>query len=146
MDRLTPERRSWLMSRVRGKDTTPELKLRRFLHAKGLRYRLHLRSLPGKPDIVFVSSRVAVFVHGCFWHGHDCRYGRLPKTKLDYWAPKVALNRARDAVNVEKLHKLGWDVLTVWQCEIKDAAAQEKVLRSVLDKMKKAIDTRRVSR
>jgi DNA mismatch endonuclease, patch repair protein len=109
------------MSRVRGKDTVPELIVRRMVHAEGYRYRLHRKGLPGKPDLVFPGRRKAVFVHGCFWHGHGCKIGRLPKSRSEYWEPKIARNRERDAQNRAELESLGWQVLTVWQCETKDA-------------------------
>jgi DNA mismatch endonuclease (patch repair protein) len=109
------------MQSVKARDTGPELALRRLLHGMGLRYRLHSKKLPGRPDIVFPSRRAAVFVHGCFWHGHGCRWGKLPKSRLDYWEPKIAANRQRDARQVEALQELGWRVLTVWQCELRDA-------------------------
>jgi DNA mismatch endonuclease (patch repair protein) len=118
-DVFTPEQRSAVMARVRAKDTAPECALRRALHAKGLRYRLHAQALPGKPDIVFPGARVAVFVHGCFWHGHDCARGsRRPKTNAAYWAAKIARNRSRDAANSEALRDAGWRVEIVWTCEI----------------------------
>ena len=123
VDKLTPERRSALMSRVRGKDTVPELIVRRMVHAEGYRYRLHRKGLPGKPDLVFPGRRKAVFVHGCFWHGHGCKIGRLPKSRAEYWEPKIARNRERDAQNRAELESLGWQILTVWQCETKDAEA-----------------------
>lgn len=120
MDNRNPEQRSAIMSRVRGKDTAPELAVRRLTFALGYRYRLHRKDLPGRPDIVFPSRRKAIFVHGCFWHGHGCEKGRLPKSRLDYWQPKIATNRDRDARQVKGLEDLGWKVLTLWQCELKD--------------------------
>lgn len=118
-DVFTQEQRSAVMARVRAKDTGPERALRRALHAKGLRYRLHAQALPGKPDIVFAGARVAVFVHGCFWHGHDCARGsRRPKTNAAYWAAKIARNRSRDVANIEALRDTGWRVEIVWTCEI----------------------------
>ncbi len=111
------------MGLVRHKDTKPELCVRRFLHAAGLRYRLHDKGLPGKPDIVFPSRRVVVFVHGCFWHRHSeptCKLARLPKTKLDFWRPKLDGNAERDARNVAALEAGGWRVVVVWECQTKD--------------------------
>lgn len=120
MDKLTPQSRSRNMSRIRSQDTSPELRVRRFLHACGLRFRLHQRNLPGKPDLVFASRRVCVFVHGCFWHG--CPYcvdgRRRVKSNLAYWSNKISGNRARDARNRAALAKDGWKVLTIWECEI----------------------------
>ncbi|WP_075643312.1 very short patch repair endonuclease [Caballeronia sordidicola] len=121
MDRLSKEHRSWLMSRVKSKDTTPELVVRSLLFAMGFRYRLHDPRLPGRPDIVFGRKRKVIFVHGCFWHGHrGCRYGRLPKTRVDFWGGKIERNRERDLVNLQKLDEASWQALTVWQCELKD--------------------------
>ncbi|MES3056620.1 very short patch repair endonuclease [Sphingomonas faeni] len=119
VDRLSPERRSALMKRVGQKNTKPELIIRRLLHAAGWRYRLHRKGLPGTPDIVFGSRKVALFVHGCFWHGHSCKLGRLPKTRPEFWSAKISGNRARDARKVEQLIAQGWRVMTVWQCGLK---------------------------
>jgi DNA mismatch endonuclease (patch repair protein) len=120
MDRLTRERRSALMSRIRGKDTAPEKTLRAALHKAGYRYRIHVRDLPGCPDIVFPGRRKVIFVHGCFWHSHpNCRLGALPKSKLSYWKPKLQANVKRDQRNIRKLRRQGWGVLIVWQCKLK---------------------------
>jgi len=122
MDRLTKSRRSENMRRIQSKDTLPELAVRRIAHAMGFRFRLHRKDLPGKPDLVFPGLRKVIFVHGCFWHQHSrCPEGRLPKMRLNYWAPKLARNRERDRENLGALEKLGWDSLTIWECEIKDA-------------------------
>jgi DNA mismatch endonuclease, patch repair protein len=123
-DVFTPAQRSAVMARVRGKDTGPELKVRRMLHRLGFRYRLHRRDLPGSPDLVFPRRRTALFVHGCFWHGHDCPRGsRAPKQNADYWAAKIARNRARDGETEARLATLGWCSLTVWECELRDEPA-----------------------
>ena len=120
VDRLTPERRSWLMSRVRGKDTGPELRVRRVAHALGLRFRLHRKDLPGKPDLVFPKHHLALFVHGCFWHRHPgCRKATDPKSREQYWRTKFANNVRRDARVVQQLEDLGWRVETIWECESK---------------------------
>lgn len=120
VDRLTPERRSWLMSRVRGKHTTPEMRVRRAAHKMGLRFRLHRKDLPGKPDLVFAKHKVALFVHGCFWHRHpNCRKASAPKSRIGYWQDKFAQNVERDARVKEKLTSLGWRVSTIWECETK---------------------------
>jgi DNA mismatch endonuclease, patch repair protein len=122
MDRLTRERRSALMSRIRGKDTAPERMLRRAIHRAGYRYRLHVKQLPGCPDLVFAKEKKAIFVHGCFWHVHPgCRLGRLPKSNLRFWKPKLEGNRERDQRNIRKLRRMGWKVLIVWQCKLKSA-------------------------
>jgi DNA mismatch endonuclease (patch repair protein) len=122
MDVLTPEQRRTNMSRIRGKDTLPELLLRRGLHAAGLRFRLHARDLPGRPDLVFPRYRAVVLVHGCFWHGHDCQLFKLPETRRDFWRAKIAGNRARDTRNHSALLRQGWKVLTVWECALKGPA------------------------
>lgn len=115
--------RSAQMALVRGRDTKPEMRVRRALHAAGLRYRLHAKGLPGRPDLIFPSRRVAVFVHGCFWHRHpdpDCKLARLPKSRLDFWVPKLEGNRARDERNKAELEALGWTVIELWECQSKD--------------------------
>ena len=132
--------RSAVMRRVKGRDTTPELKVRRALTALGARYRLHRGDLPGKPDVVMPGRRLAIFVHGCFWHGHDCARGaRVPKGNRDYWVGKVERNRARDERSREALEPLGWRVETIWECDLKDAAALEARLRSLLYSTKTVI-------
>ena len=121
------------MQRVKGKDTQPEKIVRSLLHRLGYRFRLHRKDLPGTPDIVFPSRRLALFVHGCFWHGHGCRIGQLPKSRLDYWQPKIEANRARDRRNEAALAEAGWRVATVWQCELADREALADRLRRLLD-------------
>lgn len=122
-DKIDPERRSENMRRIRSRDTSPELKVRSALRALGFTgYRLHRRELSGVPDIAFVGRRKAIFIHGCFWHGHDCKEGlRKPASNIDYWGPKIARNRSRDAIHTAALAKLGWEVLTIWDCELKDS-------------------------
>lgn len=127
-DTRTPEQRRRIMQSVRTADTGPELTVRRLLHGLGYRYRLHPGKLPGRPDIVFPGRRSAIFVHGCFWHGHECQKGRAPKSKLEYWGPKLDANRERDARKEAELRALGWQVLTVWQCEIVDREALQTEL------------------
>jgi DNA mismatch endonuclease, patch repair protein len=132
-DVYSPEKRSAVMRRVKGKDTSPELKVRKALTHLGARYRLHRKDLPGNPDIVLPGRKLALFVHGCFWHGHDCARGaRVPKQNRDYWIGKVARNAARDAKNCEALSALGWRVETIWECDLKDEAALEARLRALL--------------
>jgi DNA mismatch endonuclease, patch repair protein len=117
------------MSRVKSRDTTPERVVRSMLHAMGYRYRLHRKDLPGKPDIVFGPRRKIVFIHGCFWHGHRCQKGRLPKTNRTFWRMKVEANRARDLRSTRRLRIAGWKVLTVWQCQLKDLlAVRERIV------------------
>lgn len=120
------------MQAVKGKNTAPELALRSMLYRLGYRFRLHRRDLAGTPDIVLPGRAAAIFVHGCFWHGHGCRIGRLPKSKLDYWEPKIRANRERDERKRLALEAAGWRVLTVWQCELSDTAALERKLVTFL--------------
>jgi DNA mismatch endonuclease (patch repair protein) len=131
----TPEAlRSRIMRAVKGKDTKPEWLVRSLLHAAGFRYRLHVKNLPGKPDLVFPSRRKVVFVHGCFWHGHDCARGdRQPKTNADYWLAKIARNKARDAQHLAALRADGWKPHVVWECEIKRPGLLAR-LRRFLDR------------
>jgi DNA mismatch endonuclease (patch repair protein) len=117
-DTLSTEERSRLMSRIRGKDTKPELVVRRLLHSMGYRFRLHRRDLPGNPDIVLPSRRICIFVHGCFWHLHpNCKDARIPKTKSAWWRKKLKGNAARDKRHNAALRRLGWRVLTIWECQ-----------------------------
>ncbi|HZZ34048.1 MAG TPA: DNA mismatch endonuclease Vsr [Phenylobacterium sp.] len=132
-DVYSSEKRSAVMRRVKGKDTSPELAVRKALTKLGARYRLHRADLPGKPDIVMPGRKLALFVHGCFWHGHDCARGaRVPKQNRDYWVGKVDRNRARDANSREALAALGWGVETIWECELKDAAGLVATLAQLL--------------
>lgn len=113
VDRAT---RSRMMSGIRGKDTKPEILVRKALHARGFRYRLHVAGLPGKPDLVFPRYRAVLFIHGCFWHGHDCRYFRLPATRPEFWTQKIRGNQDRDRRQVQTLKEAGWRTLVVWEC------------------------------
>jgi DNA mismatch endonuclease (patch repair protein) len=131
-DKLTPERRSANMARIRAKDTKPEMIVRRMVHALGARYRLHRKELPGKPDLVFGPRRKVIFVHGCFWHQHSCRAGRIPSSRRDYWEPKLKRNSERDAEACAALEAAGWQVLVIWECSIKDKEALEQRLRGFL--------------
>lgn len=108
--------RSRMMSGIRGKDTRPEVLVRKALHALGFRYRLHNKSLPGKPDLSFPKYKAVIFIHGCFWHGHSCRYFKVPKTRTDFWQDKINSNRLRDAQQLVQLQQAGWRVLIVWEC------------------------------
>ncbi|WP_434213437.1 very short patch repair endonuclease [[Pseudomonas] boreopolis] len=119
------------MSLIRARNTKPEMVVRSYLHGRGLRYRLHDRSLPGKPDLVFPARGVVVFVHGCFWHGHGCSMGKLPQSRIDYWWPKIARNQERDRRNAGKLRRLGWRVLTIRECQINEAQL-EKLYRAIV--------------
>ena len=118
-DVLTPAQRRYCMSRIRGKDTKPELAVRQLLHGLGYRYRLHDRRLPGRPDLVFPGLRKVIFVHGCFWHRHNCRFGRvMPSTRRGFWSDKFLANKERDARNRRALRELAWSVFVVWECQI----------------------------
>jgi DNA mismatch endonuclease, patch repair protein len=137
MDRLDRERRSWNMSRIGGKDTKPELALRRALHAAGLRYRLHAKELPGRPDIVFRPKRLAIFVHGCFWHRHQgCRLAYSPKSNIQFWKTKFDSNTARDQRNISALRASGWKCLIVWECETSDAERLGSIVQEIREVLK----------
>jgi DNA mismatch endonuclease, patch repair protein len=128
-----PAQRSATMRAVKSRDTTPELTVRALLRRFAPHYRLQRKDVPGNPDIAYIGRKRAIFVHGCFWHGHDCPRGaRIPKANADYWRKKIERNRARDSANAEKLAERGWRVLTVWECELKDLAALEEKLREFL--------------
>lgn len=134
MDRISPERRGWLMSQVKSKNTSTELTVRRLVYGMGFRYRLHVKTLPGKPDLVFKGRRKIIFVNGCFWHGHDdCRFARLPKSRIDFWMAKISRNRERDQENVAAIEAIGWRVLTVWQCELKNLEGLKKRINDFIE-------------
>ena len=127
--------RSFNMSRIKGKNTKPEILVRKFLHANGYRYKLHDKKLPGKPDIVLPKYRTVVFVHGCFWHGHNnCKYFVVPKTRTQWWTDKINGNKANDEKATKALKKDGWKIITVWECGLKPAKV-EKTLKSLLKKL-----------
>jgi DNA mismatch endonuclease (patch repair protein) len=122
------------MSRIRGKNTNPEMTIRRLIHSLGYRYRLHYKKLPGKPDLAFPSRKKVIFVHGCFWHGHEgCTKGKLPKSNLGFWEPKIAKNKKRDEEKHGEIQVLGWQVLTIWQCELKDLKKIENKITEFLN-------------
>lgn len=134
MDKLSPERRSANMARIRSQNTSPELILRKLIHGLGYRFRLHRNDLPGKPDLVFPSRKEVIFVHGCFWHQHrECREGRMPGSRLEYWGPKLRRNRERDALAQSSLKKQGWRYLVVWECELKNITAVLKRVKRFLE-------------
>ncbi len=138
MDRLTPGRRSWNMGRIRGKDTSPERRVRSLLHRQGFRFSLHRKDLAGKPDIVLPRFHTALFVHGCFWHHHPkCSNGVLPKSRPEFWANKLLGNVERDRNNARKLRKLGWNVIVVWECELDNETELLKKLCQSLNNAKK---------
>ena len=119
-DNLSPDRRAWNMSQIHGKNTHPELAIRKALHKAGFRFRLHRKDLPGKPDIVLPKHKTVIFAHGCFWHSHGCKDSRIPKTNTEFWSAKLTDNVKRDAESVRQLKNLGWTVKVVWECEVKD--------------------------
>jgi len=140
MDRLTKERRSWNMSRIRGKDTSPERAVRSLLHRLGFRFRLHQRSLPGTPDIVLSRYRTAIFVHGCFWHRHkNCRFAYSPKSRRAFWTAKFRNNQQRDARSLSQLESAGWHVLIVWECELRCTDQLSKRLQAALVRRDSAV-------
>ena len=131
-DKISGERRSENMRRIRSRDTRPEMVVRRLVHALGYRYRLHRRDLPGKPDLVFGPRRAVLFVHGCFWHQHDCQDGRVPSSNRSYWQAKLARNVERDIQVRQELERLGWRVLIVWECETKNEEKLRDLIMSFL--------------
>lgn len=134
MDTLSPQERSERMGRVKGKDTKPEMTVRRLVHQLGYRYRLHVAGLPGKPDLVFSRARKAIFVHGCFWHRHaGCPLCRMPKSRLEFWKAKLENNRKRDSRNLKRLRKDGWRLLVIWECELGDQLALRRRILEFLD-------------
>lgn len=130
------ETRSYNMSRIKGKNTKPEIMVRRFLFSNGFRYRLHDKKLPGKPDIVLPKYKTVIFVHGCFWHGHEgCKYYVIPKTRTEWWTEKINTNRRNDIANARKLIDSGWKIINVFECELK-AARKEMTLNSLLERLR----------
>lgn len=132
-DRLSSQRRSWNMSRIKSRDTTPELAVRKVLYGMGYRYRLHSAAVPGKPDIVLKRFRAAIFVHGCFWHRHPgCKFAYMPKSREEFWTKKFEANVRRDEAVKKQLSDLGWKSLTIWECETKSSETIEHLLRGFL--------------
>ncbi|NPA44737.1 MAG: DNA mismatch endonuclease Vsr [Chlorobi bacterium] len=127
-DIFTKKKRSEIMSKISGKETKPEILVRKFLFANGFRYRKNDKRYPGKPDIVLPKYKTVIFVHGCFWHGHNCPAGKLPETRKEFWKNKIQGNIERDNKNKIELEKKGWRVITIWQCELKNKKIQEKTL------------------
>lgn len=133
MDRISEEQRSWNMSRIKGKDTKPEIRVRKTLHKMGYRFRLHRKYLPGKPDIVLPKYRTIIFVHGCYWHRHTgCQYTYTPKTRVRFWTEKFAGNVERDLRNQSMLKDLGWNVGVIWECETADQGLLEKHITDII--------------
>lgn len=133
MDTIDPKRRSQLMSRIRSKDTKPELAVRQILHRLRYRFRLHRKDLPGRPDIVLPRHRKIILVHGCFWHGHTCRLASKPKSNEGYWTGKIAKNKERDARNLAALEEAGWTVLELWECDVRKLEGLEDRLAAFMD-------------
>lgn len=134
MDKLSPEHRSWNMGQIKGKDTKPEIFVRSILHRMGLRFRLHRNDLPGKPDIVLPKHETVIFVHGCFWHRHPrCKFAYKPKSKQEFWMTKFNDNVRRDRDNATRLKKLGWCVVVIWECELRDPEKLQKRLINLFD-------------
>lgn len=123
------------MSRIRSQDTKPEMLVRRFLHGRGFRFRLHARDLPGRPDLVLPKYRAVVFVEGCFWHGHSCQKGRVPGTNPDFWQAKVAANQARDKRNQRALRRDGWRVIRVWECQLAKSKTRDATLALLVSRI-----------
>ncbi len=121
------------MRRVTSGDTKPEMKVRRLIYSLGYRYRLHRKDLPGKPDVVFIGKKKAIFVHGCFWHGHSCKRGaRTPKTNRKYWTEKISKNIERDKRNIQKLKEMDWEILIIWECQTRDMEALSEIIEIFL--------------
>lgn len=136
MDTLNQDRRSQLMAKVKQRNTDPEIMVRRFLFSKGFRYRINVKTLPGSPDIVLSKYKTAIFVHGCFWHGHTCRAGNLPSSNLAYWQTKIEKNIERDKRKTEDLKILNWNVIIIWQCEIKTLKNREVRLSKLVSEIR----------
>lgn len=135
-DTMTPEQRHRCMAAIKGKDTKPELIVRKYLFSRGLRFRIQVRKLPGRPDIVLPRYRTVIFVNGCFWHGHEgCGYYRLPKSNVEFWKEKIERNKSRDARNEAELRTLGWRVLRVWECDIRKVAGREEYLQGLYNSL-----------
>ena len=144
-DILTPSQRYKCMSSIRGKNTKPEILVRKGLHARGFRFRLHNKKLPGSPDIVLPKYGVAIMVNGCFWHGHKgCRYATEPKTNIEFWETKIARNRHRDEVTTAHLEALGWTVITVWECELRTSSLLDDRLNTLAEEIRRAYETKRI--
>ena len=137
MDTCSAERRSEIMSKVKQKNTKPEILVRKFLFSQGLRYRTNVKGLPGTPDIVLKKYNTAIFIHGCFWHGHSCRAGHRPSSNKDYWIPKIGENIRRDTHKIEELKGQGWHVIVIWQCEINTIAKRNSRSQTLLTEIKR---------
>ncbi len=134
-DIYSKQKRSEIMSKISGKDTKPEIVVRKYLFTHGFRYRKNVKTLPGKPDIVLPKYKTVIFVHGCFWHGHNCSAGKLPETNKEFWKKKISENVKRDRLNKKKLKELGWKVIVIWQCELKNKRKSKETLSNLVKKI-----------
>lgn len=135
-DIFSQSKRSDIMSKISNKDTKPEILVRKFLFSQGFRYRINVRTLPGKPDIVLPKYKIAIFVHGCFWHGHDCKKGKLPSSNIDFWKNKILKNKLRDNENQAQLALLSWKVIVIWQCEISKIDKKIETFNKLLENIR----------
>ena len=135
-DIVCPDKRSDMMSRISSKHTKPELKVRKHLHALGFRFRLHVSGLPGSPDIVLPKHNTAIQVRGCFWHQHTCREGKIPKSRVEYWKPKLERNVERDRQADQQLAEMGWHLIVVWECEIRSRAGMSEKMERVVEQLR----------
>lgn len=134
-DIYSRSKRSEIMSKISGKETKPEIFVRKFLFSRGFRYRKNVKELPGKPDIVLPKYKTVIFINGCFWHGHDCKRGKLPKSNYDFWASKIERNIQHDLSSITELKKQGWQVIVVWQCEIRNEELKQNRMTSLLNEV-----------
>lgn len=142
-DVMTPEQRSRCMAAVKGKDTKPEMIVRKYLFSRGMRFRVQVRKLPGNPDIVLPKYKTAIFVNGCFWHGHEgCKYFRLPKSNIEFWKEKIERNIERDRESMQALLDLGWKIIRVWECELRNKANRENTLNKIYKSITSSESTR----
>ncbi|NJK85261.1 MAG: DNA mismatch endonuclease Vsr [Bacteroidales bacterium] len=125
-DIYSSKKRSEIMSKISGKETKPEILVRKFLFSQGFRFRKNVKELPGKPDIVLPKYKTIIFIHGCFWHGHDCIAGKLPETRREFWEKKISDNKKRDLINMKLLQKMGWDIIVIWKCELRNLKRKKK--------------------
>ncbi|MES2556093.1 MAG: DNA mismatch endonuclease Vsr [Bacteroidota bacterium] len=132
MDIYSSRKRSFIMSKISGKETKPEIKVRKYLFALGFRYRKNVSTLPGKPDIVLPKYKTVIFINGCFWHGHDCKAAKLPTTRTEFWSDKISANRERDNRTYQTLEAIGWKILVVWQCAIRNKQLFEAEMERVV--------------
>lgn len=141
VDILTKEKRSWNMSRIKSKNTRPEIRVRKILHSLGYRFRLHSNILPGKPDIILKKYKTVIFVHGCFWHRHkNCKYAYIPKSRIDFWEKKFEANKKRDQEVARKIQETGWKRLVIWECETKEEGNIERAIKDFFDNEDAAIN------